>query len=525
MSYSRDVEVGVGHSVGMSAANTSNNVFSLKTGAPGEVTGTAVIAQPQAPHSVAAEQALLGAIMVNNRLYDDLQGTLLAEHFYVPLHAAIFGAMEALINKRGREANPITIRESLRNTPYDSDDALFPHLGTIFENAALAGDVKSLAEVIHTAYLQRQLMGLGDSLRQQAATSSLPEDAKNVMETASGELFRLAETGSGSTVRGLRESLLEVIKHAEQAKKDGSGMTGVATNFTDLDRLLGGLQKSDLIILGARPSMGKTSLIINIAQHAATRYAEGQPNGAPVAVFSLEMSAEQLTQRILSSAANVSTQQISNGHLSEGDFSRITAAANQLAELPLYIDDTPGLSINAMRARARRMKRQYGIGLVIVDYLQLMTAPGKGNDQNRVQEIGQISQGLKQIARELNVPVIAASQLSRQLEQRDNKRPQLSDLRESGSIEQDADLVWFLYREEYYLSKQLGAGDVSMAASDKEKQALMEAKERLEKIRGITELLVSKNRKGPTDTIKLLFHGQTTTFHNYTERSSVGYEG
>jgi replicative DNA helicase len=257
--------------------------------------------------------------------------------------------------------------------------------------------------------------------------------------------------------------------------------------------------------------MGKTSLIINIAQNAATRLLRGEANGAAVGVFSLEMSAEQLTQRMLSSAANISTQQISSGHLSDSDFGRMVAAAGEMADLPLYIDDTPGLSISAMRARARRMKQVYGIGLLIVDYLQLMTAPGKATDGNRVQEISAISQGLKLIARDLNIPVIAASQLSRSVESRDNKRPQLADLRESGSIEQDADLVMFLYREEYYLSRQMGAGSDLEPGNPK----MMEMKDRLDKLRGVTELIISKNRKGPTDTVRLMFHPQTTTFHNY----------
>lgn len=485
-------------------------------------TSTAIVPQQQqplaisAPHSVPAEQALLGALMVNNRTYDDLQGTLLAEHFYVPVHAAIFEAIDKLIN-RGREANPITLREILRNTPYDADNALFPHLSSIFENAGMAGDVRSLAEVIHTTYMQRQLMGLGDSMRQQATTAGDAVRIKDVVDAVSGELFKLAETGtSGNTAKGLRESLKTVIKHAEMAKADGSGITGVGTGFIDLDKLIGGFQRSDLIILGARPSMGKTSLIINMAQAAADRLARSESNGAAVGVFSLEMSAEQLTQRILSSAANVSTQQITTGHLSSADFERLAAAAGQLADLPLYIDDTPGLSINALRSRARRMKRQYGVGLIIVDYLQLMSAPNRQGGDNRVQEISEISQGLKHIARELDVPVIAASQLSRSVEARDNKRPQLSDLRESGSIEQDADMVMFLYREEYYLSRQIGGADENNAANDNDKKKIMEAKARLDKIKGITELIVSKNRKGATDTVRLLFHPQTTTFHNYT---------
>jgi replicative DNA helicase len=471
------------------------------------------------PHSIDAEQALLGAVMVNNKLYDRLEGALLADHFYVPLHAAVFDAMDSLIGRQGREANPISVRERLRGTPFDGDNHLFPHLSTMFERAGQSSDVQTLAEVIINAYRQRKLMGLGDSLKAQASAAVGSPEVKQVIESAEGVLFELdAEAGGKKEVRGLRHHIIAVIKGAEAAKKLGTGMTGVSSGLADLDRLLGGLQRSDLIILGARPSMGKTSLIINIAQAAAERKKNGEANGAAVGVFSLEMSAEQLTQRILSSAAGIPANRISNGQFGEGEFQRMAAAVNELADLPLYIDDTPGLSINAMRSRARRMKRQFNIGLLVVDYLQLMTAPLKG-DQNRVQEISAISQGLKQIARELDIPVIAASQLSRQLENRDNKRPQLSDLRESGSIEQDADLVWFLYREEYYLSKQLGAADETMAANDKERQALAEAKDRLDRVRGITELLVSKNRKGPTDTIRLLFKGETTTFMDYSPRS------
>lgn len=461
-----------------------------------------------APHSVAAEQALLGSLMVNNRQYDDLQGALLSEHFYVPLHAAIFQCVETLVN-RGREASPITVREMLRGTPYDDEATLLSHLSGMFENAGLGSEVKSLAEVIHTTYLQRQLMQLGDSLRTQAGGAHRPEEAKGVMDAASGELFKLAETGASSTtVRGLRDPLKEVIKRAEQARENGSGITGVSSGFTDLDALLGGWQKSDLIILAARPSMGKTAFSLNLAQRAAERRLRNEANGAAVGFFSLEMGADQLAGRLLTSKAEISSQKLSSGQLSQPDFTRLQAAAGELAEVPLYIDDTPALSINALRARARQMKRQYGIGMLFVDYLQLMKGSSRSSENNRVQEVSEISQGLKTIARELNVPVVALSQLSRTVESRDNKRPQLSDLRESGSIEQDADLVLFLYREEYYLSRQLGADD----AQD---EKTMELKNKLEQSRGKTEVLVSKNRKGPTGTITLLFHGETTTFHNY----------
>lgn len=470
------------------------------------------------PHSVQAEQALLGAIMVNNRAYDDLHGRLEADHFYVPLHGAVFAAIEAIINDRGGEANPITIRERLRGTSFDADEKLFPHLSSMFENAVFAGDARSLADVILTAYKQRQLMGLAESLHAKAREAARPEDVDGVVESAGGELFRLSETGGQKIgARGMRENLLEVIRQAEAAKASGAGITGIASGFCDLDRVLSGFQRSDLIILGARPSMGKTSLLLNIAHTAAAKRTRNENNGAAVAVFSLEMSAEQLTQRMLASEAGMASQQISSGQFSEADLGRMVGAANELHSLPLYIDDTPGLTITSLRARARQLKRKHDIGLVIVDYLQLLTAPIKG-DYNRVQEISLISQGLKHVARELDVPVIAASQLSRQVDSRDNKRPQLSDLRDSGTIEQDADVVLMLYREDYYLSRALGGQEEGYAAGVAERARLTEARERLDAVRGVTEVLVSKNRKGPTDTVKLLFDGGTTTFRNYAGR-------
>lgn len=471
---------------------------------------------PGVPHSVAAEQALLGAVLVNNRLVDELEGRVAAEHFYVPLHAEVFRAVND-ITARGGEANPITVAERLKGTAFDADKQLFPHLSKMFENAALAADVRSLGEVIQTAFMQRQLMGLCDVTKGEAGKASGPEEVKALIESVGSELFRLSEVPDGrSTVRGMREGLLEVIRQAEVAKREGSGLTGIGSGFAELDALLGGFQRSDFIVLGARPSMGKTSLLLNIAEAAAKRHAKGLPQGAPVAVFSLEMSYQQLVQRMLAGEANLSTQQIGTGHLSEGDFQRMAAGAGQLSGLPIYIDDQPALSIAALRARARRMKRQYGIGLIIVDYLQLMTGPPVRGDFNKVQEVSAISQGLKQVARELDVPLIAASQLSRQLEQRDNKRPQLSDLRESGSIEQDADVVMMLYRSDYYLSRQVGLDDGG--TNDAERRKAAEARAELERVRGITELIISKNRKGPTDTVQLYFDGQKTRFSDYSAR-------
>ncbi|WP_414463372.1 replicative DNA helicase [Hyphomicrobium sp. DY-1] len=477
--------------------------------------GPSNVAPRTSAHSIPAEQALIAAVMVNNKLYDELGGSVRPEHFYIPLHAAVFEAMERLINVRGVEANPINLKQELKGSPFDAEKDLYPHLKDMFESGALASDVKSLAEVIQTTYVQRQMIGLADGVKSAAEKAVTPEDIGLILSQAGDELYRLSETGSTNTTRSVRESLKNMIEHAELARQSGTGIIGVASGFPDLDRLLGGFQRSDLIILGARPSMGKTSLLLNIAEHAAERLSEGGDNGAAVGIFSLEMSAEQLMQRLTASKAGINSQLIANGRLSDKDRDRMMAAAGQLADLPLYIDDTPALPINALRARARQMKRQYGIGVLIIDYLQLLTSPGKRSEASRVQEISDISQGLKQIARDLNIPVIAASQLSRSVEARDNKRPQLSDLRESGSIEQDADVVAFLYRDDYYISRALGGASETDLSSDADRRKVMEMKDRLEKARGITELIISKNRKGPTDTVRLLFTPETTSFSSY----------
>lgn len=453
--------------------------------------------------------------MVNNKLYDDIAGVLRPEHFYIPLHAAVFEAIERIINHRGVEANPISLEQELKSTTFNAQEDLFPHLSSMFENAGLAGDIKSLAQVIQTTSVQRQMMGLADSLKGEAEKADTWERTQAVVEQAGDELFKLTGTGSSTTMRPIRESLRDMLEQAELAKRAGGGMTGVGSGLLDLDKLLGGFQRSDLIILGARPSMGKTSLLLNIAHNAAKALVDGKSHGAAVGVLSLEMSSGQLMHRMAAGAAGIDSQRIANGQLGDADFVLLAQAATELAELPLHVDDKAGMSVQEMRARARQMKRQYGIGLLVVDYLQLATAPSKRSDVSRVQEVSDISMGLKQIARDLEIPVLVASQLSRSVESRDNKRPQLSDLRESGSIEQDADLVMFLYRAEYYLKQQLGGGIESSSATDADRRKAIELANQLEQVKGLTELIVAKNRKGPTDTVKLLFHPQTTTFRSF----------
>lgn len=467
----------------------------------------------KAPHSVQAEQALIGAIMLNNRVYDELEGCLQSDHFYVPLYGEVFRAAEEIINHRGVEANPINIAERLKASQFNADKSLFPQLTQIFETASFSGDARSLANVILTTFRQRQLMGLAVSVHGEAVSATTPEKVEELLDAAGAELFRLAEVGGNSAVSyDLRVYMRGVLSDAMEARENGGGLTGISSGFVDLDKILGGFQRSDLIVIGARPSMGKTSLVLNMAQSIVAGYQKGHPNTGPVAIFSLEMSGKQLGTRLVARAANVSSQQVSSGSLSDAEFQRVALALNELANMPLYIDETAALTLTGLRARARNLKRKHGIGLIIVDYLQLMSSPIKG-DHSRVQEISMISKGLKHLARELDVPVIAVSQLSRSVESRDNKRPQLSDLRESGSIEQDADVVLMLYRNDYYLSRALGTGDE--AATDADRRKLADMKDQLERCRGITELLVSKNRKGPTDTVKLFFDERTTTFRNY----------
>ena len=397
------------------------------------------------------------------------------------------------------------------------------HLTQMLENAQYNQDVPALAEVIHTHYLQRQLMHLGGNMQHEAASATDPETTHDVIEQTSSELFNLAETGNAAnTVQDLKTPLKNVIEHAEAARTRG-GSAGLPTGFTDLDNKIAGLQNSDLIILAARPSMGKSALALNICYNIARSFQQGKSGGSPVGFFSLEMSAEQLVSRMLCTASGINSMSLINGKLRDDEFGRIVAASNELSEMPMYIDDTPGLSITALRSRARRMKRQYGIGLLVVDYLSLLSGTIKSNGDNRVQEISQISMTLKSIARELNIPVLALSQLSRAVEQRDNKRPQLSDLRESGSIEQDADIVMFIYREDYYLEKQLGTVEIKEGeetstenSTDDGKMAKLQA--RLNEVRNKAEILVSKNRKGATGAVALQFQPDTTTFHNYSPR-------
>lgn len=458
------------------------------------------------PHSAEAEQALLGALIFNNRLYDEIEGSLKDIHFYIPFHRAVFDTIETLIIK-GWEASPITIRETMKEkSQYGNQEDLMENLAAMLESGGNTTNIKALREIIFQSFLQRELMEIGSQLNNDAGQKESIKETEELINKVEGDLFSLSETGESHTrgIQGLKTPLQLVLKQAEDAKKQGSEVTGVSTGFIDLDNLLGGWHDSDLVILAARPAMGKTSFALNIAEIAARNSMNGDRLGRPVGFFSLEMSADQLAGRILSSATGITSTALQRGDIKDADFDRLVSQANALNDMPIYIDDTASLHINMLRSRARRMVRQYNVGLIVVDYLQLLR--GNGNGFNRVQEITDISMSLKGIAKELQVPIIALSQLSRAVESRENKRPILSDLRDSGSIEQDADLVLFIHREEYFLEKQI-SGD----AND---ESFAELREKLEQVRGQAEIIISKNRKGPTKTVSLQFHGPTTTFHN-----------
>ncbi len=451
------------------------------------------------PHNQEAEQALLGALLVNNNGLEKVSEFLRAEHFFIPVHGRIYQSICTFF-ERGLNATPITIK------PYFEQDEDLKTIGGPSYLAELASvvvsvmNVEDFARTIFEHHLRRQLIQLGEQLVGEAYQHDLNHPANQQIEMAERKLYELAQYGDfkGGFTK-LELSIQAAIETAKKAKASDSHVTGVTTGLIDLDRQLGGLHGSDLIILAGRPSMGKTALATNIAFNAARRHYEtGGKEGAVVGFFSLEMSSEQLATRLLAEVVEISGDKIRKGQIRNEDFRKFAEASNLLASVPLYIDDTPALTIAHIRARARRLKRQHGLGMIVVDYLQLIGGTTRRSEENRVQEVSEISRGLKTLAKELQVPVLALSQLSRQVEQRENKRPQLSDLRESGSIEQDADVVMFVYREEYYLARE---NDDKVA-------------DRLEAVRNVAECIIGKQRHGPIGTVALSFNGELTKFGN-----------
>ena len=464
-----------------------------------------------APSNIEAEQALLGAILFDNAAYERIGDALKAHHFYEPFHARLYAAMEEHIRK-GQLAEPIVLMERFRRDPAFEELGGLRYLADLVDRAPPAANAAEYGRLIHDLALRRELIRIGGDMA--AAVANDPaHSAREHIETAEQQLFSLAETGSASTgFVSFADALKGAVEMAAEAYSRDGGLAGVSTGLIDLDKMLGGLHPSDLLILAARPSMGKSSLAMNVAFDVARNYAwEPQPdgtkktvNGGVVAFFSLEMSAEQLAMRLLAEVSGVPSDKIRKGEIDASEFGQIRDAAMEIQEAPLFIDDTGGISLSALVARCRRLKRTVGLDLIVVDYLQLITASG-GNEQNRVQEISTITMGLKSLAKELSVPVIALSQLSRQVENREDKRPQLSDLRESGSIEQDADVVMFIYREAYY------KGRAEPREGTPEHLAWQED---MDKIRHVAEVIIGKQRHGPIGTVKLHFNENITKFGN-----------
>jgi replicative DNA helicase len=477
------------------------------------------------PHNIEAEAALLGALMIDNRLAEDVQLKLRADHFFEPVHARVYEAILKLVD-RNMIASPVTLR------PMFEADEEMKELGGPSYLAQLTGSgaaiigARDFAGQIYDLALLRALIGVGREMVEQALDTSEDVDPKSQIEGAEAALYRVAEEGGGeSSVKSFAEATRLAVQMAEKALNTGGGLSGVTTGLDGINARTGGLHHSDLVILAGRPGMGKTALATNIAYNAASRFLrDGEDGitpdksaGAAVAFFSLEMSADQLATRILAEASGISGENLRMGKISHQDFRNLARAAAEMESLPLYIDDTPGLTIAALRTRARRLKRQRSIGLIVVDYLQLLQGTGKsGGDQNRVQEISEISRGLKTLAKELNVPVIALSQLSRAVEQREDKRPQLSDLRESGSIEQDADMVWFVYREEYYVNSREPKKPVE-GDDAKVWDGHAEWMRDMERVNGLAELIIAKQRHGATGKVKMKFEAKITRFSDWVD--------
>ncbi len=467
----------------------------------------------QLPHNAEVEQALLGALLVDNRGLEKVSEYLKPAHFYNAVHGRIYDAIVKFVD-RGQDASPITLKS------YFEKDGDLAHVGGGQYLADLAANVISVVNVadygrtVYDLHLRRALIALGEDVVNDAFDHNIDSAAGEQIEAAEKRLFDLATAGDYK--KGFvpfKESLTNAIRHAEKAYQNEGRITGITTGLIDLDKKLGGLQNSDLVILAGRPAMGKSALATNIALSAARAYLESHGReGAVVGLFSLEMSAEHVATRILADLTSVPSDKIQRGEVKDTDFNKFVEASDMLSRLPLYIDDTPGQTIGALRARARRLQRQNKLGLIVLDYIQLVQGSGRSSDANRVQEISEITRGLKTLAKELNVPVLALSQLSRQVENRDNKRPQLSDLRESGSIEQDADVVMFVYREEYYLQKE--PARALEESEEKFNQRYADWQQRLKESHNLAECIIGKQRHGPTGTVKLLFEAEFTRFSN-----------
>ena len=453
----------------------------------------------ESPNNVEAEQSVIGSILVSNEIFDDISTIISSTTFYDPMHQKIFSAIENLIYK-GMLANPITLKNYFEA---DKDDINIPeYLVKITKFSTSTRQATEYSKIIYDMFVRRELIKISEQTIDTAKINDLNISGQNIIENSERLLFDLAEKGSfNSSLIKFDEAMKKTIDMASAAYKNEEGIVGVPTGLRDLDDRLGGLHQSDLIIIAGRPSMGKTALATNIAFNAAQKLQESQRKSS-VAFFSLEMSSEQLSTRILAEQSRIKSNDIRRGRISDEQFDKFIETSKNITELPLYIDETPAISIAAMSNRARRIKRLFGLDMIVVDYIQLMRG-SMNNKDGRVQEISEITQGLKAIAKELSVPVVALSQLSRAVEQRDQKKPQLADLRESGSIEQDADVVMFVYREAYYLERQ------------EPRPATVEHAEwqaKMNEVSNLAEIIIGKQRHGPTGNVMLEFEAMFTKF-------------
>lgn len=462
------------------------------------------------PYDLEYERILLGSIILNNNYLLQVENLVKAEFFYVSLHREIFTIIVKLTSK-GMVADEVTIRNVLSGKEFANQGVDLEYIKNITKEATLKTvvDVKTYATMILDMHIRRNLIEIGERLIIESRSDLYASNASEKLSNGEKELFNLSQnfynSSSSNSISSISKNILDVTKVLKEQAKNGPVYSGTSTGFMDMDNILGGFQKSDLIILAARPSMGKTSLAINFAMNAAKFYLNSQDEKAKsVGIFSLEMSSEQIVYRMFSMISGVNSQDMRTGNVNDDALSSIIAAHNIISDYSIYIDDTPAMTIDQIRSNARRMKSQNNIGLLVVDYLQLIRGTSK---DNRVQEISEITQGLKAIARELDVPVIALSQLSRAVEQREEKRPQLSDLRDSGSIEQDADIVMFIYRAEYYHGR--------IEPFDKKSEEYAEWLQHKEKIANLAEVIVAKHRNGGIGTVTLHFEGARAHFSNY----------
>ena len=464
------------------------------------------------PHNIEAEQGILGSILLNYEIFHDVSETLKIDHFYEPIHRLIFEVIGKLISK-GQIATPITLKSYFEVEKNLEDIGGSNYLVRLANSAVSLDYARNYTRIIFELAVRRGLYDLGGKVQYDAIQSSIDVKPEDLIEEAEKGLYQISERGTNqNNIQTFQSSVEEAIELAKKAYEKDSSVVGISSDFVDLDTKLGGFHPSDLIIIAGRPSMGKTSLATNISFNIANNTSKSDDKNSGVLFFSLVMSAEQLARRVLSEQARISSNDIRRGNLSENDLDNLVTVSKDILEIPLFIDDTPAINIGTLSSRARRLKRKNGLAIIVIDYLQLLRPNKTSRNESRVLEISEITQGLKALAKELNVPIIALSQLSRQVEQREDKKPQLSDLRESGSIEQDSDVVMFIFREEYYLEKNAPTPGTA---------EFIEWQQKMDEIHGQADLLIMKQRHGPTGNIKLSFDAKFTRFGNFVSKDRI----